>query len=100
MAWPGRALTDAPGCGEASFRVQNDASPKLPYLLRAYSDGTADSRPRSLWYGVGQKLKGGSCKGMHVGEPLGAAGLEHPGRRDMDADDLTATALALAFPCK
>jgi hypothetical protein len=25
---------------------------------------------------------------------------EHPGRRDMDADDLTATALALAFPCK
>jgi Rap1a immunity proteins len=25
---------------------------------------------------------------------------EHPGRRDMDADDLTATPLALAFPCK
>ena len=25
---------------------------------------------------------------------------QHPGRRDMDADDLTATALALAFPCK
>ena len=25
---------------------------------------------------------------------------EHPGRRDMDADDSTATALALAFPCK
>jgi hypothetical protein len=25
---------------------------------------------------------------------------EHPGRRNMDADDLTATALALAFPCK
>jgi len=25
---------------------------------------------------------------------------EHPGRRDMDADDLAATALALAFPCK
>ena len=25
---------------------------------------------------------------------------QHPGRRDTDADDLTATALALAFPCK
>ena len=25
---------------------------------------------------------------------------EHPGRRNMDADDLTATALALAYPCK
>jgi hypothetical protein len=25
---------------------------------------------------------------------------QHPGPRDMDADDLTATALALAFPCK
>jgi hypothetical protein len=25
---------------------------------------------------------------------------EHPGRRDVDADDLTATALTLAFPCK
>jgi hypothetical protein len=31
---------------------------------------------RSLRYGVGQKLKGGSCKGVHVGEPLSAAGLE------------------------
>jgi hypothetical protein len=25
---------------------------------------------------------------------------EHPGERDMDADDLTSTALTLAFPCK
>lgn len=25
---------------------------------------------------------------------------EHPGERDMDADDLTSTALTSAFPCK
>jgi len=50
--------------------------------------------------------------GMHIicaGARIGLAEIkdvvvkylrEHPGERNMDADDLTSTALTLAFPCK
>ena len=55
-------------------RTKSDGRLTSAFLLIATRQ--ADSRPRSLRYGVGQKLKGGSCKGLHVGEPLGAAGLK------------------------
>jgi hypothetical protein len=45
------------------------------------------------------------CAGAHVGldeikDVIVKYLREHPAQRDMDADDLTSTALALAFPCK
>jgi hypothetical protein len=53
---------------------------------------TGTGYPRSLRYGVGQKLKGGNCKGVQVGEPLSAAGLERSGPLDGTSDRKTSVA--------
>jgi hypothetical protein len=46
--------------------------------------------------GVGQKLKGGSRKGKHVGEPLGTAGLKCNGPFDRAGDGKTSVARRIA----
>jgi hypothetical protein len=48
------------------------------------------------WYGIGQNLKCGTRKSMHVGEPLGAAGLKRNSPLNDASDSETSVAGRIA----